>query len=73
MLLPVGSSAHCQKIVHITKMPKTRLITRSITNSRPPHMTLNLECSEEPLSEAQLVLGLELKENYDRVCFICFL
>lgn len=30
-------------------------------------MTLNLECSEEPLSEAQLVLRLELKENYDRV------
>ncbi|KAK9308059.1 hypothetical protein QLX08_001790 [Tetragonisca angustula] len=48
-------------------MPKTRLVTRSVTNSRPPHMTLNLECSEEPLSKAQLVLRLELKENYDRV------
>lgn len=30
-------------------------------------MTLNLECTEEPLSEAQLMLRLELKENYDRV------
>ncbi|CAL7950827.1 unnamed protein product [Xylocopa violacea] len=48
-------------------MPKNRLVTRSVTNSRPPHMTLNLECAEEPLSEAQLMLRLELKENYDRV------
>ncbi|KAG6801764.1 hypothetical protein HZU73_02886 [Apis mellifera caucasica] len=48
-------------------MPKNRLVTRSVTNSRPPHMTLNLECTEEPLSEAQLMLRLELKENYDRV------
>ncbi|CAK9827128.1 Pogo transposable element with ZNF domain [Anthophora retusa] len=48
-------------------MPKNRLVTRSVTNSRPHHMTLNLECVEEPLSEAQLMLRLELKENYDRV------
>ncbi|XP_076241418.1 relative of woc isoform X2 [Calliopsis andreniformis] len=48
-------------------MPKTRLITRSVAAVRPPHMTLNLECAEEPLSEAQLMLRLELKENYDRV------
>ncbi|XP_046144610.1 uncharacterized protein LOC114880486 isoform X2 [Osmia bicornis bicornis] len=48
-------------------MPKTRLVTRSASNSRPSHMTLNLECTEEPLSEAQLTLRLELKENYDRV------
>ncbi|XP_053982291.1 uncharacterized protein LOC128878260 isoform X1 [Hylaeus volcanicus] len=48
-------------------MPKNRLITRSVTNTRPSHMTLNLECAEEPLSEAQLMLQLELKENYDRV------
>ncbi|XP_017788953.1 PREDICTED: uncharacterized protein LOC108571427 [Habropoda laboriosa] len=48
-------------------MPKNRLVTRSVTNSRPHHMTLNLECTEEPLSEAQLMLRLELKENYDRV------
>ncbi|XP_076284718.1 relative of woc [Lasioglossum baleicum] len=55
------------EINYITKMPKTRLITRSVTNTRPSHMTLNLECAEEPLSEAQLMLRLELKENYDRV------
>lgn len=67
MLLSVGSTVHFRKIVHFTKMPKNRLVTRSVTNSRPPHMTLNLECTEEPLSEAQLMLRLELKENYDRV------
>ncbi|XP_078053044.1 relative of woc [Augochlora pura] len=48
-------------------MPKTRLITRSVTNTRPSHMTLNLECTEEPLSEAQLMLRSELKENHDKV------
>ena len=69
MLLSVGSTVHFRKIVHFTKMPKNRLVTRSVTNSRPPHMTLNLECTEEPLSEAQLMLRLDLKENYDRVCF----
>lgn len=73
MLLSVGSTVHFRKIVHFTKMPKNRLVTRSVTNSRPPHMTLNLECTEEPLSEAQLMLRLELKENYDRVCFFHFL
>ncbi|XP_025159668.1 uncharacterized protein LOC105187905 isoform X3 [Harpegnathos saltator] len=48
-------------------MPKTRMFTRSVTNTRPINMTLNLECSEEPLSEAQLVLKTKLKENVDRV------
>lgn len=49
------------------KMPKTRLITRSIVNTRPVNMTLNLECTEEPLSEAQLMSRVKLKENCDRV------
>ncbi|XP_076643086.1 uncharacterized protein LOC143353529 [Halictus rubicundus] len=57
----------CEKVIAFKKMPKTRLITRSVTSTRPSHMTLNLECAEEPLSEAQLMLRLELKENYDRV------
>ena len=48
-------------------MPKNRLVTRSVTGVRPSHMTLNLECVEEPLSQVQLMLRLELKENYDRV------
>nr|XP_012142642.1 PREDICTED: uncharacterized protein LOC100881864 isoform X4 [Megachile rotundata] len=53
--------------LNATKMPKSRLITRSASSCRPSNMTLNLECTEEPLSEAQLTLRLELKENYDRV------
>ncbi|XP_026666788.1 uncharacterized protein LOC108632966 isoform X1 [Ceratina calcarata] len=48
-------------------MPKSRLIMRSHTNNRPSYMTLNLECTDEPLSEAQLKLQQELKENYDKV------
>ncbi|XP_032672689.1 uncharacterized protein LOC116844778 isoform X2 [Odontomachus brunneus] len=48
-------------------MPKTRLFARSITNTRPVNMTLNLECNEEPLSEAQLVSKTKLKDNIDRV------
>lgn len=30
-------------------------------------MTLNLECTEDPLSEAQLISRTKLKEDYDRV------
>lgn len=48
-------------------MPKTRMFSRTVTNTRPISMTLNLECSEEPLSEAQLVSKVKLKENIDRV------
>ncbi|XP_046474526.1 uncharacterized protein row isoform X2 [Neodiprion pinetum] len=48
-------------------MPKGRLITRSVTHTRPISMTLNLDCSEEPLSESQLAHNAKLKENYDKV------
>ncbi|XP_014481960.1 PREDICTED: uncharacterized protein LOC106748192 isoform X2 [Dinoponera quadriceps] len=48
-------------------MPKTRMLTRSVSSTRPISMTLNLECSEEPLSEAQLMLKTKIKENFDRV------
>lgn len=50
-----------------TKMPKSSLYKRSVLNSRPINMTLNLECNEEPLSVAQLMSGVMYKENYDRV------
>ncbi|XP_051167778.1 uncharacterized protein LOC127285685 [Leptopilina boulardi] len=48
-------------------MPKARLITRSVTMVRPPDMTLNLECVEEPLSDAQLSFRSKYKENFDSV------
>ena len=48
-------------------MPKTRLITRSITTVRPTDMTLNLECAEEPLTEAQLNFRSKYKENFEKV------
>ncbi|XP_034950056.1 uncharacterized protein [Chelonus insularis] len=48
-------------------MTKERFITRSIITTRPADMTLNLDCSDEPLSEAQLIARSKLKENYDRV------
>ncbi|XP_008554785.1 uncharacterized protein LOC103576373 isoform X1 [Microplitis demolitor] len=48
-------------------MAKGRVINRSVSKTRPIDMTLNLECSEEPLSEAQLAMRTKLKENYDRV------
>ncbi|XP_015432341.1 PREDICTED: uncharacterized protein LOC107188550 isoform X2 [Dufourea novaeangliae] len=51
----------------IIKMPKNRLVSRAVAGARASHVTLNLECTEEPLSEAQLMSKLELKENYDRV------
>lgn len=47
--------------------PKSRLITRSITTTRPIDMTLNLDCVDEPLSEAQLSYLGKSKENYDKV------
>ncbi|KAF7992971.1 hypothetical protein HCN44_005752 [Aphidius gifuensis] len=46
---------------------KNRLITRSITTTRPVDMTLNLDCVDEPLSEAQLTYLGKSKENYDKV------
>ncbi|XP_039311217.1 uncharacterized protein LOC105200390 isoform X2 [Solenopsis invicta] len=48
-------------------MPKVRLYSRSILNTRPINMILNLECTEEPLSEAQQTSKIKLKENYDKV------
>jgi len=53
--------------VSIDKMPKPQLYKRSVLNTRPINMTLNLECSEEPLSVAQLMSSVKMKENYDRV------
>jgi len=48
-------------------MPKARLFARSVTNTRPLNMTLNMECTEESLTEAQLSSKTKFKENYDRV------
>lgn len=48
-------------------MPKSQLYKRSVLKSRPLNMTLNLECSEEPLSAAQLRASVMLKENCDKV------
>jgi len=48
-------------------MPKARLFARSVTNTRPLNMTLNMECIEESLTEAQLSSKTKFKENYDRV------
>lgn len=49
-------------------MPKTRTITRSVMGARPLHMTLNLECIEEPLSESQLKQRDQLQEDCSKVC-----
>lgn len=49
------------------KMPRPRLYARSVLTKRPLHMTLNLECTEEPLSEAQLISRTKFKEDCDRV------
>ena len=43
------------------------MFSRSVLNARPLNMTLNLECIEEPLSEAQLQIRTKQKENYDKV------
>lgn len=51
----------------MNQMPRTRVFSRSILNARPPNMTLNLECIEEPLSDAQLRIRTKQKENYDKV------
>ncbi|XP_012223210.1 uncharacterized protein [Linepithema humile] len=51
-------------------MPKPQLYKRSVLKSRPLNMTLNLECSEEPLSAAQLRSSIKLKENCDKVSTI---
>ncbi|XP_012059146.1 PREDICTED: uncharacterized protein LOC105622337 [Atta cephalotes] len=48
-------------------MPRARMFSRSVLNARPLNMTLNLECIEEPLSEAQLQIKTKQKENYDKV------
>lgn len=48
-------------------MPKGRLITRSVTSTRPISMTLNLDCCEEPLSDSQIAHRAKLKENHDKV------
>ncbi|XP_018346712.1 PREDICTED: uncharacterized protein LOC108751155 [Trachymyrmex septentrionalis] len=48
-------------------MPRGRMFSRSVLNARPLNMTLNLECIEEPLSEAQLQIRTKQKENYDKV------
>ncbi|XP_035744018.1 uncharacterized protein LOC118451481 isoform X2 [Vespa mandarinia] len=48
-------------------MPKSRTVSRSITSNRPLHMTLNLECIEEPLSESQLKQREKLQEDCNKV------
>ncbi|XP_043288615.1 uncharacterized protein row [Venturia canescens] len=48
-------------------MSKGRLITRSVTSTRPVDMTLNLDCIEDSLSEAQQMTRMKIKENYDKV------
>ncbi|XP_077271885.1 relative of woc isoform X1 [Temnothorax americanus] len=49
------------------KMPRVRMFSRSVINVRPANMTLNLECSEEPLNEAQQKLRTKLKDDSNRV------
>lgn len=48
-------------------MPRVRMFSRTVINTRPSSMTLNLECTEEPLSETQQILKMKLKEDCDRV------
>jgi len=48
-------------------MPRVRIFSRSVLNARPANMTLNLECTEEPLSEAQQQLRTKLKKDCDEV------
>uniref|UniRef100_A0A6V7M7Z7 C2H2-type domain-containing protein n=1 Tax=Bracon brevicornis TaxID=1563983 RepID=A0A6V7M7Z7_9HYME len=45
----------------------SRMMTRSVTTVRPAEMTLNLDCVEEELSEAQLAFQKKVKEDYDKV------
>ncbi|XP_036141434.1 uncharacterized protein LOC105833640 isoform X3 [Monomorium pharaonis] len=51
-------------------MPKIRMYSRSVLSTRPTDMTLNLECTEEPLSEAQQMSRTKHKEDYDKVTAI---
>lgn len=44
-----------------------RCYSRSVTRNRPVNMTLNLECFEEPLSEAQIAFRNKQKENFNKV------
>ncbi|XP_066594901.1 uncharacterized protein row [Prorops nasuta] len=48
-------------------MPKGRIISRLVTNTRPINMTLNLECIEEPLSQAQHNANEKLDESHHRL------
>ena len=48
----------------------TRFITRSITKNRPLDMTLNLECTEEPLNDAQNTYKNKITENFNKVFFV---
>ncbi|XP_026830273.1 uncharacterized protein LOC105286543 isoform X4 [Ooceraea biroi] len=73
LLIPIiqclGSTSNTAS-VPTDKMPKTRLFTRSVINARPINMTLNMECTEEPLSEVQLSSRTKLKDNCNRVSAI---
>ncbi|XP_063976643.1 uncharacterized protein LOC135162291 [Diachasmimorpha longicaudata] len=51
----------------MTAVTPGRVVNRSITINRPIDMTLNLDCIEEPLSEAQLAFKSRIQEDYDRV------
>ncbi|XP_070515925.1 uncharacterized protein Row isoform X3 [Cardiocondyla obscurior] len=67
---PVIQYQYSTKPLQIDNMPRLRMFSRAILNARPAHMTLNLECIEEPLSEAQQMLKTKLKEDYDKVAAV---
>lgn len=54
-------------------MPKAQLPRHSVSNIPPVHVTLQLECKEEPLSESQLKSIVKHKENVNRVSYIYFM
>ncbi|XP_011310606.1 uncharacterized protein [Fopius arisanus] len=51
----------------MSTMAPGRVLTRSVTTTRPIDMTLSLDCIEEPLSEAQIALKSRIQEDYERV------
>ncbi|KAI4481592.1 hypothetical protein M0802_013912 [Mischocyttarus mexicanus] len=48
-------------------MPKLRTVSQSASGNRPLHMTLNLECIEEPLSDSQVKQKEKLQEDFSKV------
>ncbi|XP_020294539.1 uncharacterized protein LOC109860088 isoform X3 [Pseudomyrmex gracilis] len=59
-----------QEKASVSTMPKAQLPRHSVSNIPPVHVTLQLECKEEPLSESQLKSIVKHKENVNRVTAI---